>query len=66
MIRGNVAYVFNDDIHKKSLFIHDQPVGRKWLGEDTSTDVYLVDGKGLWTGNKCISVGTSLNYPLTK
>lgn len=66
MIRGNTAYIFTDDIRKESLFIHDQPVGRMWLGKDTPTDVYLVDGKGLWTENRCISDGALLNHPLTK
>lgn len=65
-IRGNKAYIFTNDIRKESLFIHDQPVGYEGLGEDTSTDVYLIYGKGLWTENRYISVGASLNCPLTK
>lgn len=61
-----VAHIFSDDIHEESMSIHNQPVCRKWLGEDTSTDVDLIDGEGLWTLDRCISVETSLNHPLTK
>lgn len=63
---ANVAYIFGNDVRKKSLSIHDQPIGYKWLWKDTSTNTYLVDGKGLWTGNRCISIGTLPTHPHTK
>lgn len=49
MIGGNITYILDNGIREESLFVHDKPVSRERLWEDMSTDVYLVDRKGLWT-----------------